>query len=601
MSDDIGLIAGHVPSADDAPEAAMNALAGARPEQRDAALRRLARALLARGSAQAYALLKLRDDVEANGAAPTPAGDDDRAIRLTMADFGLQFGLKEEWFTRGQRDPRRAAVLTYNLGSALALRGDFARAATLQQAALTTLSAVLPAHDERLSAMRVGLARTHLLRGDAEAVDRLVELALTAEYRAGRQTGLVAADALTVRAALLNQRGRYADAAATLTGAIALADAEWERRGTPRMPPGAIIAMAARIGDAGWAALGFKPGDAAALDKEMAAPEVDLRKWVEGSRYLLLTRIHLNLKDAAAAKAALSNAGNRPERQMLAVLVSLGEGMISGGALQAELWLDIVAAMSGIENPDVIQGRTALGVTWVEVDPAVGWAYIRQAARGAIKRLREGQDGTEAANVSRAYRETLARQVSIAWRAAHTPQFDWPPAQSRFSVYFDIGEFSITPNADVVLTQVAARAARKAGRIRLTSTYFVGRPQVADPRAAVASLTRDRLIALGVASDRIDISYSDERPKPERAAIFGTVTQARRNRRVDIELLPMAVRGYRLNRTPSGTSSQSPASIRAPAEVPPPDAGARASPVPKPAAGPPPPQRSQSARVPSPD
>lgn len=538
VRDDIGLIAGHVPAAELTPEAATRALAAAPPDQRSAALRRLARSLLARGSDQAYTLLQPPGDAQPAGVLRSQASDDDRAIRLTMADAGFWLSLKEEWFAPGTRDTQRAAVIAYNLGFAVAARGELARAAALQQTALTTLSAALPALDERLSAMRVGLARTHMMRGDGEAADLLVDQAVNAEQRAGRQTGLVFADALTVRAALLNQRGRYAEAAATLNRALAMADAEWERRGAPRTPPGAIVALAAQIGEAGWAALGFKPGDAAMLDKALAASETELRQSVEGSRYLLLTRIHLNLKDAAAAKAALRKAGSRPETQMLSVLVSLAEGMISGGALQAEAWLDVVAATSGIENPDVIQGRTALGVTWVEVDPAVGWAYIRQAGRGAIKRLREGQDGTEAANVSRAYRETLARQISIAWRAAQTPQFDWPPEQRRFSVFFDIGDFSITPNADVVLTQIAARAARNGERIRLTSTYFAGGSQVADPRALVATLTRDRLIALGIAGDRIDVTYSDERPKPERAAIFGTVTQARRARRVDIDFLP---------------------------------------------------------------
>lgn len=503
---EIGVVAGFFPPATGSLQATTAAAERASPSERATAIRALAHALLARGSPLAE--VRLEDFVTSpEGAGQPDLADDLLAIKvMARRELFWRTELTDSFRSPTRSDPRRQAVAEYNEGVAQTYRGAFAVAETLQTRALATLSAQLPADDARLSAMRIGLARTLLAKGDTDGADRLAQAILTLEKRAGRGAGRLTADALTLSGAAALWRGDNAEAEALLRRAITIGEADCTKR----------------------------LGSAAGSDLARVAP---LLADAEGRRALLLAQVLLRRGDAqgalAAARVGAMFAPDAPDAKHVLALAELATGTISDSADRAEWAVDVRATESGIDAPDVISGRTTLARFRAATDLPAAWSQSRQGVAGARKRLGTGRDGGDPAGAARLYRAAFRQHVAVAWGAARTGPFGWPPAQRSFTAYFDSGDASLTPAATRLVEHVALLARRTGGSVALRATYYG--PPVPGTRqpgnALIGQAVRARLEAAGVDPARVTLDYGTARNEEALRA-------PRRMRRVDIQVLP---------------------------------------------------------------
>ncbi|QDX26321.1 hypothetical protein FPZ54_10000 [Sphingomonas suaedae] len=503
---ELGVIAGFFPPATGSLQATTAAAERAGPSERPAAIRALARALLARGSPLAEARLETFL-LSPEGAGQPDLADDLLAIKV-MARRELFWRTEptDSFQSATRPDPRRQAVADYNEGVAQTYRGAFAVAETLQTRALATLSAELPADDARLNAMRIGLARTLLGKGDTDGADRLAKAILTVETRAGRAAGRLSADALTLAGAAALRRGDVAEADALLRRAIAIGEADSARR----------------------------LGSTAKPDLARDAP---LLADAEGRRALLLAQVLLRRGDQQGALAAARSGGrlapDAPDAKHVLMLAELATGTISASADRAEWAIDVRAGEFGIDLPEVIGGRTTLARYRAATDIPAAWSQSRQGVAGARKRLGAGKDGGDPAGAARLYRAAFRQHVAVAWRATQTAPFAWPPEQRRFTAYFDSGDAALTPAAERLVEHVAMLVARTGGSVALRATYY-GPPIPGTQQSGntlIGQAVRARLEALGVDPARVTLDYGTARNAEALRA-------PRRMRRVDIEILP---------------------------------------------------------------
>lgn len=547
-SDDIGMVAGHLPAPDD-PAALLAAVAAAPADGRTLPLLAFARALYAAGYWNADAFIPSTCDARCSAANMADLLSADlQAMSGTIADTpqDTEAG-PEQSITSGPARSRlerlRNAVALFNIGWGRAKWGEFSAAERMQAAALATLQPQLPAGDARLAAVKLGIARTAFGLGRTAEAILLANEVLAIEAQAGRRVGQLSAEALTLRAQAERKLGQPAAAEATLIEAIEIGAADRERRGPLRLTAAQIDAATAAIGAAGFDAVGVDAEAFTRLKQAIATRENGLLEAAEGDRKGLLARLLLDRgDDRAALPLARAAVALAPGNTTAALALGIAE--LRAGSVDVERLDDIASILDqqawgpGAGSPDVIEARALLARLYGSERVSAAWVHVRQGTTGAIERILGDESREDVVRAAAAFRSIFRQKVDTAWAASQAPPPVWPDDARSFSIFFDVDRYEITPSAMPALERAAATWRRIGGTVTVAGNV----DQMSGTRdyaialsSRLASGAQRALERLGVPPSAIvTIGFGKERPLVERP---GRLAE-RRNRRVDITITP---------------------------------------------------------------